>query len=103
VTPDRRTVLALCGLLALLVPATALAGKGLKTRSETISVEPNENGAAAPTCKRGTRAVSGGFDSHYDPDGRLGFFEPNQLLRTGRREWTGGAWNNSLESRDLTA
>jgi hypothetical protein len=25
-------VLALCGLLALLVPATALAGKGLKTR-----------------------------------------------------------------------
>jgi hypothetical protein len=95
----------LVGALALfaLAEATALWGKGAKTRSETVIVEPIENGAATPTCKRGTKAVSGGFDSHYDPGGPLGFFEPNQLRRTGRREWAGAALNNSLEDRDFTA
>jgi hypothetical protein len=47
--------------------------------------------------------VSGGFDTAYDPDGPLGFFEPNQLRRTSPREWTGGALNNSLEPRDFTS
>jgi hypothetical protein len=100
-----RTPLVLCGALALLAAsaATTLAGKGLKTKSETVTVDPIENGAATPTCKRGTKAVSGGFDTAYDSDGPLGFFEPNQLRRTGRREWTGAALNNSLDARDLTA
>jgi hypothetical protein len=101
----RRGLALLAGALALLALPVAAApgGKGLKTRSAKITVAPIENGAATPACKRGTRAVSGGFDSNYDPDGPLGFFEPNQLRRTGRREWTGTALNNSLEDRDFTA
>ena len=95
-------IVAVIALLVLAV-ATALGGKGLKTRSETVTVEPIENDAATPPCERGTKAVSGGFNSHYNPNGTLGFFEPNQLRRTGRREWTGAALNNSLENRDFTA
>jgi hypothetical protein len=101
----RRGLVVLVGALALfaLPVAVALGGKGLKTRSETVTVEPIKNGAATPTCRRGTKAISGGFDSHYAPDGTLGFFEPNQLRRTSRREWTSAALNNSLEDRDFTA
>jgi hypothetical protein len=101
----RRGRVVLVGALALfaLPVAAALGGKGLRTRPETVTVEPLKNGAATPTCKRGTKAISGGFDSHYDPHGTLGFFEPNQLRRTSRREWTGAALNNSLEDRDYTA
>jgi hypothetical protein len=93
-----------CALACLaLAAATALAGDTLRTKSETATVDPIQNGAATPTCKRGTNAVSGGFHTAYDPDGPLGFFEPNQFRRTGPREWTGGALNNSLDTRDFTA
>jgi hypothetical protein len=89
--------------LVVVAGTTALAAKGLKTKSETVTVDPIDNGAATPTCERGTNVVSGGFDTAYDPDGPLGFFEPNQLRRSGRRQWTGAALNNSLEPRDFTA
>jgi hypothetical protein len=88
--------------LALIAGTTALAGKGLKTKSETVSVEPGENAAATATCKRGTKAVSGGFEVEFDND-LPPFRFISESRRTGGREWTSAAYNGVNEAGDLTS
>lgn len=102
-TRHRAVVVVAIGALSLVAfaGATALAGKGLKTTSETVTVDPVEIGAAAPTCKRGTKAVSGGFEG--ESNGPTSIFDATQSRRTGPREWTGAGLNNSLDPGELTA
>jgi hypothetical protein len=99
-----RVLVVVLGALALVAIAgtTALAGKGLKTKSETVEVDPGENGSATATCKRGTKAVSGGFEAEYDGDFSP-FLLPSESRKLGGREWTSAAYNTSAESSDLTS
>jgi hypothetical protein len=70
--------------LAVGIVTTALAGKGLKTKSQTTEVDPLENGTATAKCKKGTRAVSGGFDGPgFDPTGIDGPAVYAYVLRAG--------------------
>jgi hypothetical protein len=97
----RVVVITTCALaLAMTAGATALAGKGLKTKSETESIDPGDNGSATATCKQGTKAVSGGFEAEFDGD-----FTPFLLIsesrREGGRKWTSAAYSPS--GGDLTS
>jgi hypothetical protein len=68
---------------------------GVKTKSASTEVIADEAGSATATCKRGSEAVSGGFDT---PDGdptvpiSPAIF-PYESRRTGKRTWTGSGWN----------
>jgi hypothetical protein len=81
--------------------ATALAGKGLKTKSATESIDPGENGSATAKCKRGTKAVSGGFEAEFDPAGAIVL--TTESRRTSGREWGSTAYSASPEAGDLTS
>jgi hypothetical protein len=99
-----RPLVVVIGALALIAIAgtTALAGKGLKTKSETVSVDPGENGSATATCKQGTKAVSGGFEAEYDPSGSTPFFLIAESRREGGRKWTSAGYNSGATG-DLTS
>jgi hypothetical protein len=84
-------------LLAVIVASGALAGPRLKTKSATADAGLNERGTATATCKRGTKAVSGGFESEYDIGGFTPVFNPDEASRTGGREWTFAAANRGME------
>jgi hypothetical protein len=85
--------------LAVGIVGTALAGKGLKTKSQTVEVDPAENGTATAKCKQGTKAVSGGFEAEFIPP----FLLIEESRRTGGREWTSTAFDNSGDPGDLTS
>lgn len=102
----RALAVAISGLsLAVAAVTVALAGQGLKTKSKTVQVGPDDVGSATAKCKRGTKAVSGGFEGEpFDPDVDTPFFAPNQSSRTGGREWTTEAYNYSgVPEGDLTS
>jgi hypothetical protein len=65
---------------------------GLKTKSETEQLGSFELGSATAKCKRGTTAVSGGFDSPDPEVMAAGFPGPlvlvNESRREGKRRWT---------------
>jgi hypothetical protein len=75
--------------LAVGTGTIALAGKGLKTKSQTVEVDPGENGSASAKCKQGTKAVSGGFEAEFNPS----LFYMFESRRTGGREWTSSGYN----------
>jgi hypothetical protein len=87
--------------LAVGIVGTALAGKGLKTKSQTVEVDPFENGSATAKCAQGTKAVSGGFETEFNPVGPV--FLVAESRRTGGREWTSAALNGTGVSGDLTS
>jgi hypothetical protein len=89
--------------LAVGIVGTALAGKGLKTKSSTESVDPVESGSATARCAQGTKAVSGGFEGEFDPSGPTPFFVVSESRRSGGREWATSAYNSSAQSGDLTS
>lgn len=89
-------LVALAGLLAL--AGGALGGKKLKTESETVEVAGEENGSATATCKRGTKAVSGGYQTAgVDPD-EFVFMVVDASQRDGGRKWTSSAFSASASS-----
>jgi hypothetical protein len=81
----------------------ANGAKSLKTKSQTVEVDPGENGTASPKCKQGTKAVSGGFEVEIDITDFAPFLLMTESRRTGGREWTSAAYNLSPESGDLTS
>jgi hypothetical protein len=88
--------------LAVGIATTALAGKGLKTKSETENVDSGENGDPTARCGQGTKAVSGGFEAEFDPAGPTPFFVIAESRRSGGREWTSAAFNDGNPG-DLTS
>ena len=104
--PQRsRALVALAVALGFVMIAgtTALAAKGLKTKSETEIIDPGEQDSATAKCKRGTKAVSGGLESDFDPPAVTGLLYVSQSRRAGGREWTTTAYNVSGESAELTS
>jgi hypothetical protein len=89
-------------------------GKGLKPRSKTTTIagttgmQADESASVTAKCKRGTRAMSGGFagliDESYlaDPDSGPGVI-PSLSRRAGGRKWETGAVNFGGESGELTS
>jgi hypothetical protein len=82
---------ALAGSVSIgVMGATAASGgEKLKTKSQTVEADAGERASATARCKRGTTAVSGGFEA--DP---LVFGEPSPFFfldrssRSGGRRWT---------------
>jgi hypothetical protein len=87
-------VVAIAMLGALVVATTG--GAALKTKSASVELEANEMGSATAQCKRGTEAVSGGFEM---PE-FSGVFE---AVRAGKRKWTITGRSGGLEAGTLTA
>jgi hypothetical protein len=98
----------------LIAYANCREGKGLKSRSKTISIagatgmQADPSGSVVAKCKRGTRAMSGGFagliDEAYlaDQDTGPGVI-PSLSRRAGGRKWETGAVNDGGESGELTS
>jgi hypothetical protein len=88
-------------------------GKGLKPRSKTTTIagatgmQADQSGAVTAKCKKGTRAISGGFlglvDESFlaDPDSGSGVI-PYLSRRAGGRKWETQALNFGGESGELT-
>jgi hypothetical protein len=66
-------------MLGALIAATGAAA--LKTKSASTEIESGESGSATAKCKRGSEAVSGGFDAATNA-------EVIESSRAGKREWT---------------
>jgi hypothetical protein len=81
-------LVALATLALGVIASGALAGKKLKTKSETVEADAGERGFASGFCSPATAAVSGGFEA--DP---VVFGEPTPFyfidgsLRSGGRSW----------------
>jgi hypothetical protein len=90
------SAVACCSLVALGATG-AIAGQKLKTKSATAEADFEERASATATCKRGTKAVSGGFEAEYDLGGFTPIFYPDQSSRTGGRKWTSEAANFGME------
>jgi hypothetical protein len=83
--------IAMLGALA----AAATGGAALKEKSASVELGTNEVGSATAQCKRGTKALSGGFAM---PD-RSSIFE---AVRAGKRRWTVTGRSPGLEPGTLT-
>jgi hypothetical protein len=97
----RRVAIWACilGTATLAVGIGVATGAKLKTKSQTVEVDPAENGTATAKCKQGTKAVSGGFEAEFIPP----FLLIEESRRTGGREWTSTAFDNSGDPGDLTS
>jgi hypothetical protein len=99
----RRSLVLAATAVAMIAGVTAAAaGKRLKIASETISVAPGQTLSVEASCKKGTKAVSGGFETESDGDFDP-FLEVNRSQRSGRRGWISEAFNGSDEAGDLTS
>jgi hypothetical protein len=58
-----------------------------------VEVDSSENGSASAKCKKGEKAVSGGFESEFTPPGPTSIFLMTESRRTGGREWTSAGFN----------
>jgi hypothetical protein len=93
-----------CIGLAALGTGVAVGGKGLKTKTQATTVEPTTVSSATAKCKRGTKAVSGGFASnHVIGSDEFGSLIPQQSSRQGARRWVAAAYNLGLNPGELTA
>ena len=78
---------------ALLLGAIVVAGaEGAKltTRSASTTIAPGETGGKAATCKRGTKAISGGWRSEAE-GGPFAFAIDS--VGVGKRRWRARQWN----------
>lgn len=104
---SRRAWGALLGGLALLVLGTALAAADrLKTSADTRTVDSLDSGETAATCDGKAKAVSGGFENEFDPEGVVGGTSPQpsqfSSRRSGKRSWTGETFNIGFVAGDVT-
>jgi hypothetical protein len=77
-------------LFAVLATGYAGAAK-LKTKSESTTVSFESQGDVEATCKKGTKAISGGFDA--DLSFSDGFLLVYESMKTGGRRWETAAFN----------
>jgi hypothetical protein len=99
------------GAATLVVGIGVATGAKLKTRSASTTVGPDpDSGAVAAKCKKGSEAVSGGFDNpNFDPT----FFMPSPgteaaifnfaSARQGPREWEAAGQNSGDGAGELDA
>lgn len=81
----RRTVM-ICAGVALAMALGGLASGALKTKSRNFTVAGGDNSEQGiAKCKRGERAVSGGFFGETDPGNAV--ISPADSARKGKRKW----------------
>jgi hypothetical protein len=95
--------LAAVSAIGMLGLAGIASGAGLKTKSATVSITQSEQVSVAAKCKRGQKAISGGFDaSDFDP-------ETNRPVvnfasrKKGARKWSASAVEWGSGTRSVTA
>jgi hypothetical protein len=98
------SIVALALLTLAVVTGSAVAGNRLKTKSATEAVGVDDNGSSHARCKRGTNAVSGGFETEFDsePIFTSPIIRVNESRGTGRRGWTTSGFNSGYADGDLT-
>jgi hypothetical protein len=84
----RAALVCVAGVAVLGVGMGAASGAKLKTKSETESADSGEVASPSPRCKRGTKALSGGWDAEVDISGPTAIFYPLTSARDGKRSWT---------------
>jgi hypothetical protein len=94
---------ALLGLASVAVTG-ALAGKDLRTKTKTVEVDSQDTGSATAKCKRGTKAVSGGFFGELDiSDTSPGVLVEGSFRGRGRTWRADGINLSSTEDGDLVS
>jgi hypothetical protein len=92
----RRAAVWVCvlGAATLVAGIGVASGAKLTTKSASETLSPGEFDSATAKCKRGTKAISGGFDSDTDPaaiDGSA--ILPYTSRAEGGRQWTSTGLN----------
>jgi hypothetical protein len=78
----------------------------VKSKRATVSVDPAEVESVTARCKRGTKALSGGFDGERVDIFNTGdspWFWVIRSVKEGKRKWTVEAYNVGGVPGDLTA
>jgi hypothetical protein len=91
----RRFAVGACivGMAILAIGIGAASGAKLKTSSATTTVPSGETGSATAKCKKGTKALSGGFEG--PPDTPTGVGAPGyESRRLGGRKWIYSSYNS---------
>jgi hypothetical protein len=83
----------LLGTATLVIGIGVATGAKLKTKSASTTLSAGENDDVSARCSRGTKAVSGGFDSDIDLSGPTEAILPYMSRADGGREWTSGGLN----------
>src|SRR5918996_3436367 len=82
------------GAATLAVGIGVATGAKLKTKSASETISPGEYDLVTAKCKRGTKAVSGGFDSELDLDAAATeAFIVHRSRAGGGRKWTSAGFN----------
>ena len=91
------------GAATLAVGIGVATGAKLKTKSASTTLSPEELDSVTAKCKKGTKAVSGGFQSDTNPSLPSGsYIFPYVSRAEGGRKWT-SAGLNSAEPGELTS
>jgi hypothetical protein len=87
------------------VHAYCRGGTRIKTSTRTAEVAPYPDVATATAkCKRGQRAIAGGFDNpEFDPLGLGPFMRIHESRKIGGRKWTVSGFNLGLGAGTLEA
>jgi hypothetical protein len=93
----RRFAILACsvGALTLAIGIGAATGAKLKTKSASTTLSQTEFDSVTAKCKRGTKAVSGGFESEIDLGGPTEAIIPYMSRAEGGRKWTSAGFNLS--------
>jgi hypothetical protein len=79
--------------VGVLGAAVTLGAEEPKEKTKTTTVPGNGPGFVAAKCKRGTQAISGGFETEYDTISHEPNVQIHESRRKGRRTWVAEAWN----------
>jgi hypothetical protein len=86
----RRVAIAAVVVAVGTVGTAGIAGGAIKQKTASVELETEETGIATATCKKGTRAVSGGFDdptfNAFAPPGSFASIFTSR--RTSKRDWS---------------
>jgi hypothetical protein len=99
----RPAVVAVMGTGILALGASGLATAGLKTKSATTSVGEREADSIEAKCKRGAKAISGGFYAEESIVGDNPFNLIFESQKTGGRRWESAAYNAGNGPASLTS
>jgi hypothetical protein len=93
------------GTATLAIGIGVATGAKLKTKSATVVVDSDDVGSATAKCKRGMKAVSGGFEGEpFDEGNPSPFFAPNQSSHPQTRQWTSETYNyGGVSAGDFTS
>jgi hypothetical protein len=98
----RVAAIVVAGVVAVLGIIGTASGAKLKTKSESETIAGGQFEDVTAQCARGTKAVSGGFESDIDLDGPTEVILPYTSRAEGGRKWTSAGFNPA-ESGDLTS